>query len=53
MGIINNGLGMRNYLTDPYNDYFGDIGIELRGSTSQQYPKNRMVLKRAIRWDLN
>lgn len=39
MGIINNGLGMRNYLTDPYNDYFGDIGIELRGSTSQQYPK--------------
>ena len=39
MGIINNGPGMRNYLTDPYNDYFGDIGIELRGSTSQQYPK--------------
>ncbi len=39
MGIINNGPGVRNYLTDPYNDYFGDIGIELRGSTSQQYPK--------------
>ncbi len=39
MGIINNGPGVRNYLTDPYNDYFGSIGIELRGSTSQQYPK--------------
>ena len=39
MGIIHNGPGVRNYLTDPYNDYFGDIGIELRGSTSQQYPK--------------
>ncbi len=39
MGIINNGPGVRNYLTDPYNDYFGSIGIEIRGSTSQQYPK--------------
>jgi len=39
MGIINNGAGVRNYITDAYNDYFGSIGIELRGSTSQQYPK--------------
>ncbi len=39
MGIIDNGPGIRNYMTDPYNDYNGTIGIELRGSTSQQYPK--------------
>lgn len=37
-GIIYNGPGNRNYLTDPYN-YNGKIGIEIRGSTSQQYPK--------------
>ena len=39
MGIIWNGEGNRNYLTDPFNDYDGFIGIEIRGSTSQQYPK--------------
>lgn len=39
MGIIWNGAGLRNYLTDPFNDYNGKIGIEIRGSTSQQYPK--------------
>ncbi len=39
MGIINNGVGVRNYITNVYNDYFGFIGIEIRGSTSQQYPK--------------
>lgn len=35
MGIIDNGQGQRNYLTDPFNAYDGRIGIELRGSTSQ------------------
>lgn len=39
MGIIWNGDGIRNYLTDPFNDYDGKISIEIRGSTSQQYPK--------------
>jgi hypothetical protein len=39
MGVIDNGIGVRNYLTDPYNDYDGQISIEIRGSTSQQYPK--------------
>lgn len=39
MGIINNGVGNRNYLIDPFNDYNGKISIEIRGSTSQQYPK--------------
>lgn len=39
MGITDNGPGLRNYLTDPFNDFFGNIDIEIRGSTSQQYPK--------------
>jgi hypothetical protein len=39
MGVIDNGPGVRNYLVDPYNNYNGKIAIEIRGSTSQQYPK--------------
>ncbi len=39
MGIINNAPGVRNKLTDPFNDYVGKIGIEFRGSTSQSFPK--------------
>ncbi len=39
MGIIYNGKGQRNYITDPWNHYDGKIGIELRGSTSQNFPK--------------
>lgn len=39
MGIIDNGPGIRNYLTDPFTNYDGRIEIEIRGSTSQQYPK--------------
>ncbi len=39
MGIIYNGPGVRNNITDPFNHYNGKIGIELRGSTSQMFPK--------------
>lgn len=39
MGVIDNGNGLRNYMTDPFNNYNGKIAIEVRGSTSQQYPK--------------
>jgi hypothetical protein len=39
MGIISNPGAARNYLSDAYNDYDGRIAIEIRGSTSQQYPK--------------
>ena len=39
LGIIDNGFGIRNYITDPQNDYAGQVAIEIRGSTSQQYPK--------------
>lgn len=39
MGVIFNGEGVRNYLNGPRNHYDGKIGIELRGSSSQQFPK--------------
>lgn len=41
MGIIYNGEGERNYLSDPFNEYYGNIGIEARGSTSQGFPKKQ------------
>ena len=34
MGIINNGAGIRNLITDPFNEYDGWIGIEYRGNAS-------------------
>jgi len=39
MGIIYNGPGQRNHLSDPHNDYSGKIAIEIRGSSSQSFPK--------------
>jgi hypothetical protein len=45
MGIIYNGEGVRNYLTDPYNNYNGKIGIEVRGSTSQWFPKKQYAVE--------
>lgn len=39
MGIIYNPNGARNYLTDPFNEYNDKISIELRGSSSQSFPK--------------
>ncbi|GAB3167126.1 CotH kinase family protein [Telluribacter humicola] len=41
MGIIYNGAGVRNNLTDPFNHYNGKIGIELRGNYSQQVPHEK------------
>jgi hypothetical protein len=39
MGIIYNGAGEINRMMDPKNNYNGKVGIELRGSTSQSFPK--------------
>jgi subtilisin-like proprotein convertase family protein len=50
MGIIYNGVGNRNYLTDPWNHYNGKIGIELRGSSSQGFPKKSYGMEL---WDVN
>ncbi len=41
MGIIYNGAGVRNNITDIPNNYNGKIGIEIRGSTSQLFPKKQ------------
>ena len=45
MGIIYNGEGVRNNLTDPYNNYNGKIGIEVRGSSSQMFPKKQYAVE--------
>ena len=39
LGIVDNGPGNRNFLTDPRNGYDGLIGIETRGSSSQFFAK--------------
>jgi hypothetical protein len=39
MGIIWNGEGNLNHTTDTFNHYIGKIGIEIRGSSSQMFPK--------------
>lgn len=39
MGIINNGIGFRNYLTDPPNSYNGNVTVEIRGSSTLMLPK--------------
>ena len=41
MGIIFNGSGNRNHITDSFNNYDGPITIELRGSSSLNYPKQQ------------
>ncbi|HMG89502.1 MAG TPA: CotH kinase family protein, partial [Chryseolinea sp.] len=40
MGIIDN-FPDRNNLSDPYNIYDGFVGIEIRGSSSQMFPKKQ------------
>jgi len=45
MGIIYNGEGVRNNINDPFNNYNGKIGIEIRGSSSQQFPKKQYAVE--------
>jgi len=45
MGVINNGEGERNRLADPYTDYSGFIAIEIRGQSSQMFPKKSYLLE--------
>ncbi len=45
MGIICNGEGQTNNITDPYNNYSGKISIEYRGSTSLDFPKKSYGLE--------
>ena len=39
MGIINKGAGQSNFPNDPFTDYDGKIGIEIRGTSSQIFDK--------------
>lgn len=45
MGVIDNGPGNRNNLTDPFNNYNGHIDIETRGESSQMFPKKSYALE--------
>jgi hypothetical protein len=45
MGIVNNGNGNRNTITDPFNEYNGKIGIEIRGQSSQMFPMKSYSLE--------
>ncbi|MDZ7289751.1 MAG: CotH kinase family protein [candidate division KSB1 bacterium] len=45
MGIIYNGPGVRNNITDSFNHYNGKIGIEIRGSSSQMFPKKQYAME--------
>jgi len=40
MGIIDNGPNVPNNLNDPFTNYDGYIGIEIRGQSSQMFPKH-------------
>lgn len=41
MGIIDNGPGVRNNVDDEFNAYNGKAAIEIRGSSSQMFPKKQ------------
>ena len=39
MGIIDNGSGARNNITDPHNNYNGLVKLKVQGSSSVAFPK--------------
>jgi len=39
MGVINNGPGEINHISDTFSGYYGWINIEIRGESSQMFPK--------------
>jgi len=45
MGIIWNGDGNRNHVTDPFNHYNNKIGIEIRGASSSTFPKKSFTIE--------
>ncbi|CAN5561877.1 hypothetical protein BH23BAC1_BH23BAC1_40740 [soil metagenome] len=45
MGIIYNGPGNRNTITDPLNEYDGQIGIELRGNMTKGFDKKPFTIE--------
>jgi CotH kinase protein/Secretion system C-terminal sorting domain len=45
MRVIDRGPGLLNQLTDSANNYYGNIGIEIRGSTSSTFPQKSFNLE--------
>ena len=45
IGVIYNGEGERNYLSDSFNEHSGPIGISKRGSSSQMFPKKQWAFE--------
>jgi len=45
MGVIYNGEGKYNQTSDPFNNFNGKIGIELRGSSSLSFPKKQYAVE--------
>jgi hypothetical protein len=45
MGVIDNGPNQRNRPTDPWNGYRGTVGIEIRGASSQLFPKKQFGIE--------
>ena len=45
IGIIDNGPGVINNLSDPFTTYDGDIGIETRGNSSQGFEKKSYTVQ--------
>lgn len=45
MKIIDNGTGELNHSTDSAKDYAGHIGIEIRGQSSQMFPKKSYAVE--------
>lgn len=50
MGIIYNGVSVRNNMSDPFNEYNGKVGIEVRGNFSAGLPQKPY---RFETWDIN
>jgi len=45
MKVIDNGPGEMNHQNDSANNYYGHIGIEIRGQSSQMFPKKSYAVE--------
>lgn len=45
MRVIDNGPGEMNHQNDSANNYYGHIGVEIRGQSSQMFPKKGYSLE--------
>ena len=45
MSVIDHGFGLTNYVTDIPNNYYGNIGIEIRGQSSTSFPQKQFGLE--------